>query len=530
MVCRGIILGALGIMILTGSVLADSPGDTIGITWFDYQSHLSMGSRICYDYLGGLHFTWMNSYSPAGIPLVYYNFVDEFGNLVWPSGSPVYGYDREIYPTIGTMADGRSTIAYYNHASFEKIFIGIDALRGTGFFALLSVPGSELFYWPKLSVDSNDRIHLAAFGNELPGEGTTLWYYNAYNNTWNNFDTSDVIGCLLPASSRSDSKSSLVYAKIAQDENRYDILFIESLDGINWNWNNKINITGYQPDDTVRATGDIDGIYDNDGDLHIFWTSNLYRGQQVSDTTILYHWSQETGISTIHSDGGFSFPGIGNRNICRISAGVDEYNHIFAVWTHFYADDISAAGFSNGELYMSFSDDAGVTWSNAENLTNSPSPNCMAGECDSDHWSSLAEVVDEYLHIFYMNDKDAGAAVQMEGVETANPMLYLRYPNPLFTSIEENQPATPTMIALHRNYPNPFNSTTTIEYNLMGVSDVRIDIYNLMGQRLETLIDSEQSAGKHSITWNASGMASGIYFYKLIAGDKVFTKRMTLLK
>ncbi|MBD3234392.1 MAG: T9SS type A sorting domain-containing protein [candidate division Zixibacteria bacterium] len=88
----------------------------------------------------------------------------------------------------------------------------------------------------------------------------------------------------------------------------------------------------------------------------------------------------------------------------------------------------------------------------------------------------------------------------------------------------------PTDFALSQNYPNPFNPTTTFEYELPADSDVKFEIYNIAGQRVATLIDGEVHAGYHTITWDGSHYSSGIYFYKLTAGDKVFTKRMTLLK
>ncbi len=80
------------------------------------------------------------------------------------------------------------------------------------------------------------------------------------------------------------------------------------------------------------------------------------------------------------------------------------------------------------------------------------------------------------------------------------------------------------------NYPNPFNSSTTIEYNLTKKQNVKLEIYNLLGQRITTLIDSYQQAGRHGVIWDAKGYPGGIYFYKLTAGNTVFTKRMTLLK
>ncbi|MCP4632465.1 MAG: T9SS type A sorting domain-containing protein, partial [candidate division Zixibacteria bacterium] len=80
------------------------------------------------------------------------------------------------------------------------------------------------------------------------------------------------------------------------------------------------------------------------------------------------------------------------------------------------------------------------------------------------------------------------------------------------------------------NYPNPFNESTTISFKLQTTSEVSIGIYNLLGQKIETLLEGQQQAGKHSVSWDASKFSSGIYFYKLSVDEKSFTKRMMLLK
>jgi photosystem II stability/assembly factor-like uncharacterized protein len=88
----------------------------------------------------------------------------------------------------------------------------------------------------------------------------------------------------------------------------------------------------------------------------------------------------------------------------------------------------------------------------------------------------------------------------------------------------------PKEIILGENYPNPFNNQTSIEFILPEPAQVEIKVYNILGQELETLADGFRSAGRHEVIWDALGYASGIYFYRLAAGDKVFTRRMTLLK
>ncbi|MBD3169800.1 MAG: T9SS type A sorting domain-containing protein [candidate division Zixibacteria bacterium] len=88
----------------------------------------------------------------------------------------------------------------------------------------------------------------------------------------------------------------------------------------------------------------------------------------------------------------------------------------------------------------------------------------------------------------------------------------------------------PGEYSLIGNYPNPFNATTTITYELPVSGNVNLEVYNIKGQLVETLVAGHVDAGTHNVSWDASQYSSGVYFYKLTAGDTVLTKRMTLLK
>ena len=83
---------------------------------------------------------------------------------------------------------------------------------------------------------------------------------------------------------------------------------------------------------------------------------------------------------------------------------------------------------------------------------------------------------------------------------------------------------------LGQNQPNPFNPVTTIRFTLADAGFARLDIFNVAGERVETLVAENLSAGPHNFTWDAAGKASGTYFYRLQAGGEVVTKRMTFLK
>jgi len=80
------------------------------------------------------------------------------------------------------------------------------------------------------------------------------------------------------------------------------------------------------------------------------------------------------------------------------------------------------------------------------------------------------------------------------------------------------------------NYPNPFNPTATISFNLTGPSRVTLTIYNILGQNVETLIDNKILDGPQTAEWNGDKHASGIYFYRIKTDHEVITKKMLLNK
>ncbi len=100
------------------------------------------------------------------------------------------------------------------------------------------------------------------------------------------------------------------------------------------------------------------------------------------------------------------------------------------------------------------------------------------------------------------------------------------------TSIDDKgaENLKPEKSALSINYPNPFNSSTTISYSLNNPSDVTIDIYDLNGRKIESLEKKQEQAGLGEITWNAAGVSSGIYFYKITAEDYIEAGKMLLIK
>jgi hypothetical protein len=107
--------------------------------------------------------------------------------------------------------------------------------------------------------------------------------------------------------------------------------------------------------------------------------------------------------------------------------------------------------------------------------------------------------------------------------------------NPGTTGVEADTKTIPGIFQLHQNYPNPFNPSTSIRYQLAANNKVELTIYNTLGQKVRTLVNNYQSAGKQTVIWdgrNEKGKAvsSGIYFYRLKAGDFICSKKMLLVR
>jgi hypothetical protein len=100
---------------------------------------------------------------------------------------------------------------------------------------------------------------------------------------------------------------------------------------------------------------------------------------------------------------------------------------------------------------------------------------------------------------------------------------------------QPNPPPLPETFHLSQNYPNPFNQTTTIAFSLARPSQVLLEVFNILGQRVQTVTDDYREAGPHTETWDGRGadgveVASGVYLYRLSAGRQVATRKMVLIR
>jgi hypothetical protein len=215
------------------------------------------------------------------------------------------------------------------------------------------------------------------------------------------------------------------------------------------------------------------------------------------------------------------------------------------------------------EICIVISDDNGETWSDIRYINANPNDaiidttNHYAGNYApefedmlpvtislGDKLEILSNTPGNYhakLHFMFNDDNDYGSAAgqtvnggMLNGGSLRYAALDLEFQEPNYTSIHENT-ITPVAGHLAQNYPNPFNPSTTIAYNMVEAGRVSIEVFNIKGQKVKTLVNEHMTAGNQDVTWdgkdtNNKSVSSGIYFYKMKTNNYVSTKKMILMK
>lgn len=202
---------------------------------------------------------------------------------------------------------------------------------------------------------------------------------------------------------------------------------------------------------------------------------------------------------------------------------------------------INLSGFSDGNLKFHIKMPAHVAfqigiidaWGN-QHYVDFPAHQTTYGlERDGEWGQASIPVTDlrgEFIDMRMLDYEFVILEVNGANAEFAIDNIY--YDNGIISSAEDHNVHTaPSDFNLLQNYPNPFNPVTTIRYELATSGTVELSIYNLKGQKVATLINSSQSAGKHIAHWHAAGQSSGVYFYRLTTENGYSeTKTMVLIK
>lgn len=158
---------------------------------------------------------------------------------------------------------------------------------------------------------------------------------------------------------------------------------------------------------------------------------------------------------------------------------------------------------------------------------------------DGQGWQNIGDGSDVYTHFELSNGNEffnlRVTVTDSENDTDLSPIHTVTISPQMFGDSVLDKERIPEIFNLEVNYPNPFNPSTVIPYQLPESATVTLHIYNLLGQRVETLIDGQQSAGFHTVEWNANGFSTGLYFMNIHArgrSGEIFnhTRSLTLIK
>ena len=144
---------------------------------------------------------------------------------------------------------------------------------------------------------------------------------------------------------------------------------------------------------------------------------------------------------------------------------------------------------------------------------------------NGNNWNNISNgLPGSEITAFFVNDSSVFAACAEVGIWQM-PL------SEIITAVKQPELAsTPKSFVLWQNYPNPFNPSTIIGYDIPKLSHVTINVYDVLGRKVKTLVDTEKLPGHYQLTFNASRLPSGVYFYRLTAGSYVQTKKLMVIK
>lgn len=370
-------------------------------------------------------------------------------------------------------------------------------------------------------------------------------------------------------------------------------------DGFDWNFENPLNVTNVIPtdptlEDTVAAMGDTlrpftthEIIFDANDMIHIvfeargMWEMPVYDPEvnrppiygQTLDASLLFHWTEEDCTFSPVADGWFSQqvlddssnvvlwpqPGAWKSNVCQPSLAYAPNGDLFCLFNFYpygdyndYVDPLNqvVVGRCHGDVAVTVSEDNGATWFYPTMVTETSSPLAGVGEAMCEEYPTLAEKVDENLHILYILDHEAGSVVQDDNANnTLNEVFYVTFPvdevrrdsiwngpdfhintphNP--DAVADRKDVLPAEFALTGAYPNPFNSSARIEFNVMTGQNIELGLFSTNGRKVADLYSGNALSGRHQVTLHGAELPAGVYIVKLTNGIEISTMKVAMVK
>jgi hypothetical protein len=404
----------------------------------------------------------------------------------------------------------------------------IDIPEGTGAFTESGLAdtlgGADEAIWPYVAGANNGNI---VRNGSRSGNGTNHITYTSDFTTWAPwvpYPGANSAGGRYPLAKNGTGR--VAWMLCAVDDG--PTTMVESTDdGVTWG-----SVTTIYPlprisgSDTTAAWVAGDLVYNGD---NVYAAVNTAPYDQLSggyfyEGSGIHFWSAATGL--VHAvvwDSTKFLATAGRGQVNHLSVGYPAIgmsgSTIVIVFAAMQADT-AATGFNFFDLWMTTSGNAGVSWSEPVNITNT-------ANLDERYPSVSKYNAPGEVNIVYQEDYQPGSSAFNDGAPLSRSrQVFLKMP---ITSVREIG-SVASEYKLSQNYPNPFNPATKIQFSVPKDELVTLKVYNALGQEVRTLVNDVRRAGAYEVVFEAGNLPSGVYFYALTAGEFTSRNKMVLLK
>jgi hypothetical protein len=489
---------------------------------------------------------WVNGFnSGTDIILLKYNGVT--GDTAWVRqySSPGVSEDKAL-----AITSDNAGYVYITGYSFQPtrdiITIKYDGSGNQQWVSTFNGSNNGGDYGFAIEVDISGNVYVAGRSDEANNQHFTALKYNSsgvqqwasvYNGSLSrSFDQADAI-----AIDNSGNVYLTGYSSELQNFNTSDYLTVKYSNSGSLQWAKRYNGTGNNEDaavcivalnDAVYVTGRSDSLNGNYNFFTIKYSnvngdsleSAYYAGpplRQIDNAVRMtsdnlgniYVTGHSMGISNTFDYATVKYnSNLQTQWVSRYEgSGIDNPSDIVTSGSNIYVTGSSDGVTSKDYLTIKYNVSGSQQW---EMRFNGP-----AGE--NDFASSLA--VDQFENIFVTGFSGVSAS--------ENDIVTLRY-SPIPIGIQPITGNVPGTFNLYQNYPNPFNPSTNIKIDIPagGVSNTKLEIYDVLGRQVTTLVNENLKPGSYIVNWNASGFSSGIFFYKLTSGNYTKTSKMIMIQ
>lgn len=304
-----------------------------------------------------------------------------------------------------------------------------------------------------------------------------------------------------------------------------NIGYATSSDGITWQKHESNPVLEFGPAGSWEETWIYFPYVLYDGSNFNMW----YTGTEGNPQT-LAGWAERIGHAM--SPDGITWTKDANNPVLNLGIAGNWDDNLLATCSVIHTDSIYQMWYTGSKNSNNFkigyaTSPDGVIWSKYAN-----NPVLVAGSSGAWDYPRVQDprviLIDSTYHMWYSGGGyftwQIGYASSLDGIN------WTKEPQPVLTDIDNLDPDLPMFFSLSQNYPNPFNPTTVISYQLPVTSQIDLSLYNLLGQKVATLVSEKQPPGNYQVTWDASEYASGVYIYQIKADNFIQSKKMLLLR